>query len=231
MKSRHETELLYSQRVILLPMSQPQRSGYFNGELYVSEIGDQHDRLDEGDVSGVVFKHEDMNLLFRSAIGGRFIFERSHIRKKDEKNVYYPHFNETTVEMNNPKVYQKTLKKVEEDVSVGYLVASDNLYVRSQVEVATYSPIHIVVNENLYAIRDPLLVEGGRDFAQDKFLGFQPSKNSVRVKNVQSGLTKAVDRDKIDNLINNNRSNGAIHVSDPENMKPVQSKVRDLLDI
>lgn len=211
-------------------MDQPQQRGYFEGKLFVSKAGNQYDRLDPEDVTGVVFKSESINLLFRSSIGAKFKFNQTDVVKEEDNRVYYPYFNETRVEINNPRVEDESLELVEEDVSVRYIISSDNLFIRSQVEVTAYGPIHLTVDGNLYAVEDPLMVEGGEDFQKDEFLGFKSSENSVRVKNVETGVVGVVQRSRIDQLVENDEPNGAIDVRNPERIDHVLNTVRDLTE-
>lgn len=211
-------------------MTQPEQKGYFNGQLFVSRAGNQYERLDPQDVIGAVFKSEDMSLLFRSSIGTKFNFNQDDVVDEGDRKVYYPYFNETTVEMNNPRVEDESLELVEEDVSLRYIISSDDLFVRSQVEVTAYAPIHLVTDGNLYSVEDPLIVEGGEDFERDELLGFGSSENSVRVKNVETGLVGAVQRSKVDDLMESDEPNGAIDVLNPEPTDPVLNTVRDLTE-
>lgn len=211
-------------------MTEPQDSGYLEGELFVTRASEEYENVEEGTVTSAVFMTDTFNLLFRSGIGSVFNFETEHIHSKDDRNVYYPYYNETVVEANNPLIQNNELEMVRDDVHLRYIIASNELYVASEIEITAYSPNYIVYNDTLYAVDDPMIVEGGNTYQKDELLGLDKSENSVRVRNVQTGLVNAVERKKVDKLIESNKNIGAIKVQNPKTEGNVSKITRSILN-
>lgn len=186
--------------------------GFLTGELLVS-------RQENDVLRAVVLDTGKERLMFRSNRYGVMELEDSHIVEEGDRSVYYPHYNETVVELDNPRFHQDAFVTYRENVSVRYFLcdypADHEMYVASQIEKAAYSPNTIVVEGTLYSVLDSLFVEGGTDFEEDTFLSLDARENSVRVENVQTGRVGAVSRETIDQFFEQNPMRGAIPVREP----------------
>jgi hypothetical protein len=201
-----------------------QISGFFTGELYVTKtVREDNVAVGEDAVVGVVLRTGNRTFLFRCGIGGGFKFEENeHLHTEDGRTVYYPYYNETVVEVNSPRVEQKKLELVAEDVSVRYQL-TDELYIFSEIEATAYSPNYLVQDGTVYAIEDTLFVEGGQDYGEDSFLDLESAEGVLEVRNTVTGRSGTVKRDKLDDLIENEEPNGAIRVQNPETPNFVHS--------
>jgi hypothetical protein len=206
-----------------------QVSGFFTGDLYVTKtVREDNVAVGEDSVVGVVLRAGDRTFLFRSGIGGGFRFEENeHLHTEDGRTVYYPYYNETVVEVNNPRVEQKKHELVEEDVSVRYNL-TDELYILSEIESTAYSPNYLVQDGTVYAIEDPLFVEGGQDYEEDEFLGLERVEGVLKVRNTRTGRSGTVERNELDSLFESDELNGAIRVQNPETPNFVHSLKTDL---
>lgn len=192
-----------------------QVSGFLTGDLFLTKPASKENiRFEEDSVIGVVLRTDDRTLLFRCGIGGLFRFRNEHLHTENGRTVYYPHYNETVVEVNNMSVERKNLELIEEDVSVRYRL-TDELYIISEIEVTTYSPNYLVENDTVYAIEDPLLTEG-QDYEEDSFLGLERVESVVRVRNTETGRSSEVRWDTVETLVENDEMNGAVKVQNPD---------------
>lgn len=190
------------------------------GSLYVGDSADNDERMsgDTDDLySHAVFQSDTLNITFYASIGGYFPVGDIHIQTVDGSDVYYPHQNETTVELHIGDL-DDGLKKLYDSVSIQYSTVNGNLYICSQNEITAYGGTYLVCDSELYKIPASLLYHPDGQSIHDEFLDIEPVEEPVLVQNVDSEYSKPVSYDRLAELVENVEPNGALKLREPDNI-------------
>jgi len=212
-------------------MAETDQFSVLTGTLFAGETaeeneshkGENRERLRRG----VVFDGGDFEILFNSGIGGYLPLEDNHLRQEDGHTIYYPYYNETVAEVDNPRVDTSDMEVVQETVSLLYKVVDGRLFVKSQSEVPAYSPLNLVVNGKIYSVESPFMHEG-QGYDGDLFLGLESRDDTVLAEDLQTGVKMPVDREMVVEMLDSEDSNGCLEVRDPEQISNVYQAVESL---
>lgn len=196
------------------------------GDIMVGTSAEDDDRIDNGQnlFSEVVFDSSSISLVFESGIGGYYPLEDEHMVQEGSDEFYYPHINETSM---SPYVEsKKELEVFETDIKIRYMKANGEFYVVSQNEIAAYSPVYFVHNEEPYAARDPLLARPGTEFEGDELLGLDEVSEPIEVENLRTGYSRPLDYDVVADIVDNGNNNGLLRLEKPDDI--IRSITRDL---
>lgn len=189
------------------------------GDLYVGKSAEGDDRIDSERASElysqVVFISDKIDLRFYCAIGGHIPLSEGSISEEYEGRFYYPHYNETTVEVAIDA--RQNLELYEENISVRYSIVQGDVYLRSESEITAYSGNHLVTDEKVYKVIDPLISRPTGQSEHDEFLDTESVDEPIRVKNVETEVTVPVEYDKVVNLTEVDRT-GALKVKEPDDI-------------
>lgn len=187
------------------------------GDLYVGESAEEDDRIDSEKASEmysqVVFVNDQINLRFYSGIGGYIPLSEDNIVEEYGDKVYYPYYNETVAEIAINT--DQALELYEEDVSLLYALVQGDMYVRSESEITAYGGNHLVANEQVYKVVDPLITKPTDESDRDEFLDVDSVEKPVRVKNVETGVKVPINYEKIVDL-NESERTGALKIQEPD---------------
>lgn len=217
-------------------MTKETETGFLQGKLLAGKDAQDDERFTSDVESpetlreGVVFLSENKEILFRSAIGRYVRLKQDHLVSENSSYVYYPYYNETVAEAQNPRVNKNDLEMFRKNVELKYTIIGNDIFIHSQLEHTSYAPNYLYFNGEVYSVS----IYGGnsQDYEEDEFLGIDGQENGVLVENVRTGLTGAVNADEVSKLIENDEYNGLIKVQNPstDNFNPVRNLVLKLRD-
>jgi len=197
------------------------------GNLYVGESAEDDDRINSEKASEmysqVVFISDQIDLRFYSGVGRYIPLSENNIVKKNGGNVYYPHYNETVSEVAINT--NQDLELHEDNVSLLYSSVQGDIYVRSESEITAYSGNHLVANEEVYKLVNPIMAEPTGESDRDEFLNVNSVDKPIQVKNVETGVEVPINYEKIVNL-NESERTGALKIQMP---RDVSTQVLDAL--
>lgn len=202
-------------------MEKQLNSGLLNGTLFAGEDAVDDDRYTGDNCEelhrGVMFSLDERdNITFRSGIGGYMSLKNGHIVSENGRDVYYPYYNETVCEVGNPRVKDATVEKFADDISLRYTVVNNEVYIRSRSEVTAYTHNHMIINGEVYSIIDSLMHNNHKDYQKDSFLELSGLESGVRVKNMRTEQVRAVEGNKVRDLLENDENNGALKINNPD---------------
>lgn len=217
-------------------MTKKTQRGLLSGKLLAGEDAQNDERFTSNVENpetlreGIVFSNENREILFRSGIGRYVRLEENHLISENSSTIYYPYYNETVAEAQNPRVNVDELEVFRENVSLKYTIIGNEIFIHSQLEHTSYAPNYLYFNGDVYSVS--IYAGNSHDYEEDEFLGIDGQENGVLVENVRTGLTGAVDADEVSSLIESDEHNGLIKVQSPstDNFNPTTSLVQDLLD-
>lgn len=188
------------------------------GDIFVGQSAEEDERVKNDDdlFSEVVFRSDEISLIFSSAIGGYYPINEQHIMTEDGETVYYPYINETRM---LPYFQDASdLELFEENVSIRYLKINGDIFVLSQNEITAYSPIYFLHNDTAYASRDSLLAKTHSSYDGDELLEINSVENPVHVEELQTGYSRPLNYDKVSEIIENDEMNGLLKLEEPEDI-------------
>ena len=191
---------------------------FIKGDLLVEKSAKEDERLEDGEnrYSRAMFQSENVNFMFQLSIGGYFPVKERSFETVNNKRVYYPYRNETSVELQfSPQ--SSNFEVLEENIHVEVVSVGSDLYIRSQNEVTAYGGTYVIVDNNLYEIVPSLLMGPRGPFEGDEFLGIEEESEPVRIENLSSGYSTPVSYDRVAEIVENENKNGALKVREPEN--------------
>lgn len=191
------------------------------GTLYVGESPDP-ERFEDNDPpahlhSCAVFESDRITIAFYTGIGGSYPVRDAHLRERDGNTVYYPHQNEAIAEVNVGDIDEE-LDTFAEDVCLRYATVDGETFICSDYEVTAYGGTFMVVNEDIYEVKDNLLFTPEDRSEPDEFLGIESVEEPVAVRNVSTGYTLPVTYSRVSELIENDEPNGALQLREPDNV-------------
>ena len=211
-------------------MVKESQSGVFTGTLFAGQTAEEDESYDGDNLerlrSGIVFDTGDFEVLFRSGIGSYLPLEDNHFTEENGESFYYPYPNETIAEVDNPRANTSEMEVIQESVSLRYRVVGTQVFVITQSEVTAYSPVHVVVDDELYAMESPIVAGDGTDFESDDLLGLDARSGCSPVRNVRTDVKMPVDKDEVTRLLEEEEFNGALELQDPD----TRSYVRELVE-
>lgn len=217
-------------------MTKEIQRGTLNGKLLAGKSAENDDNYNSESPEklrhGVVFSNDNVDLFFGSNMGKYIPLDDDHILQEENKNIYYPYYNETICVIESPTVDNISLETVYNDVNLEYTRIGNDVYIHSQISVTAYTNNFIVVNNEIYTILDSLFYTGHPNIEKDDFLGLDQVNNAVKVKNARTGQVRGVREQKIRNIVENDEYNGALKVTNPnmERFDPARKFSRVLKD-
>jgi len=199
---------------------------FLEGKLLVGHSAEDDDRIENGEemYRNVVFENQHLSLEFKSGIGGYYPLDDEDIQEEDNKDIYYPHVNET--QMNPFFGNTEGFDEFVQDVLLKYVVVNGDMYVVSQNEITAYGPIFFHNSGVPYVAKDPMLMEPQGPYDGDEFLGIEPVDQPIQVENIETGYSEPVDYDMLAEVIRNDDMNGLVKLEEPEDI--LYSMTREL---
>jgi len=180
----------------------------------------------ENAYNAVIFTSAEATFLFTVGIGGPLsISENENFVTNDTETIFYPPYNEITVQPISGIPTDFSLYK--KNVSVEYTIIHDELFLKSLVDFVVYGPSYFVYEDSIY--EKSIGYTHQETSFDDSLLQFsQTFEDPVFVKNFKTGVRLPMEKSKYTEIVKNNSGNGALKLSKPTSITSKHKVVHSL---